>query len=227
MKQNYLKIIFVIDESGSMQGSQSDVIGGFNNFIEEQKTNLYGKVDVTLYKFNNESTKVFSDLPLDSIRTLEKRDYTPGGLTALYDTIGIAINEAEKHTAHLEKDEKPNMVMMVIITDGQENASCEYSAHTVKQMIEKHERNEDWQFIYLGANLSSFSDADDLGIRHRASSSKENLKEKFGKVSEHTAYFREAKSLKANMSYFMDKFIDDLDDKKKKDEKGKDMETDQ
>lgn len=213
MEKNYLKIIFVIDESGSMQGTESDVIGGFNNFIEEQRTKPYGKVDVTLYKFNNESTKVFSDLPLEKIRLIDRRDYNPGGLTALYDTIGIAINEAERHNEYLKIDNKPDMSIMVIITDGQENASIEYSAYAVKQLIEKHERNEDWQFIYLGANLNSFSDADDLGIRHRASSRKENLKEKFGRVSEHTAYFREAKSLKANMSSFMDKFIDDLDDK--------------
>ena len=213
MEKNYLKIIFVIDESGSMQGTESDVIGGFNNFIEEQRTKPYGKVDVTLYKFNNEITKVFSDLPLEKIRLIDRRDYNPGGLTALYDTIGIAINEAERHNEYLKKEDKPDMSIMVIITDGQENASREYSGYAVKQLIEKHERNEDWQFIYLGANLSSFSDADDLGIRHRASSRKENLKEKFGKVSEHTAYFREAKSLKANMSSFMDKFIDDLDDK--------------
>lgn len=213
MEKNYLRIIFVIDESGSMQGTESDVIGGFNNFIVEQKTKPYGKVDVTLYKFNNQSIKVFSDLPLEKIHLIDTRDYNPGGLTALYDTIGIAINEAERHNEHLKKKDKPDMSIMVIITDGQENASREYSGHAVKEMIEKHERNENWQFIYLGANLNSFSDADDLGIRHRASSRKENLKEKFGKVSEHTAYFREANSLKANMNSFMDKFIDDLDDK--------------
>ena len=105
------------------------------------------------------------------------------------------------------------MVMMVIITDGQENASREYSSHRVKELIEKHEQSETWQFIYLGADLSSFADADTLGIRHRASSSKANLKEKFGRVSEHTGYFREAKNLNANMNHFMAKFIEDLDDK--------------
>ncbi len=211
MEKNYLKIIFVIDESGSMQGTESDVIGGFNNFIEEQKTKPYGKVDVTLYKFNNESTKIFSDFPLDKIRPIDRSDYRPGGLTALYDTIGIAINEAEKHTALLEKGEKPDMSIMVIITDGQENASREYSAHAVKQLIEKHERNEDWQFIYLGADISSFSDADDLGIRHKASSRKVNLKEKFGKVSEHTAFFRSA-NLHKDMDYLMKDLMSDLND---------------
>ena len=213
MEKNYLKIIFVIDESGSMQGTESDVIGGFNNFIKEQKSKPYGNVDVTLYKFNNESSRVFRDLPLERIRTLDARDYSPGGLTALYDTIGIAINEAEAHLSYLKKEDKPDMVMMVIITDGQENASREYSSHRVKELIEKHEKSEAWQFIYLGADLSSFADADTLGIRHRASSSKANLKEKCGQVSEHTVYFREAKNLNANMDEYVAKFIEDLDDK--------------
>ena len=110
MEKNYLKIIFVIDESGSMQGTESDVIGGFNNYIKEQKSKPYGNVDVTLYKFNNQSTKVFSDLPLEKIRLIERRDYNPGGLTALYDTIGIAINEADKHLSYLKKEDKPDMV---------------------------------------------------------------------------------------------------------------------
>ncbi len=211
MEKNYLRIIFVIDESGSMQGLQSDVIGGFNNFIEKQKSKPYGKVDVTLYKFNNQSSKVFSNLPLEKTRLIDRRDYNPGGLTALYDTIGIALNEAERHNQYLKKEEKPDMSMMVIITDGQENASREYSAHTVKQLIEKHERNENWQFIYLGADLRSFSDADDLGITHRASSSKAKLKEKFDKVSEHTAFFRNA-NLKKDMDFLMKNFIGNLED---------------
>ena len=215
MKKNYLKIIFVIDESGSMQGTESDVVGGFNSFIEEQKTQPYGKIDVTLYKFNNESSKIFNDLPLSKIRPLTVRDYTPGGLTALYDTIGIAIDEAYKHNTHLENEHRPDMVMMVIITDGQENASREYSAHSVKHLIREHERNEDWQFVYLGADLSSFSDADDLGITHRASSRKSNLKEKFSKVSEHTVLFRSA-NLKTDMDFLMNDFMGDLEEEENK-----------
>ena len=148
---------------------------------------------------------------MNKIRPLSKIDYIPGGSTALYDTIGIAINEADKHINHLKQEHKPGMVMMVVITDGQENASCEYTAHNVKQLIQGHEKNEDWQFIYLGADLSSFADADDLGIKYRASSRKSNLKQKFEKVSDHTMLFREA-DLKENRDDLFEKFIDDLED---------------
>ena len=103
--------------------------------------------------------------------------------------------------------------MMVIITDGQENASREYSAYTVQQLIQGHEKNENWQFIYLGADLSSFADADNLGIRYRASSRKSNLQEKFETVSKHTAIFRQADLNESRDSLF-DKLIDDLEDDK-------------
>lgn len=211
MKKNYLKIIFVIDESGSMHGTESDVIGGFNNFIEKQKAKAYGEIDVTLYKFNNDSSRIFYNLPLDKIRNLERRDYNPGGSTALYDTIGIAISEAKKHKSQIKQKHNPDMTLMVIITDGQENSSREYSAHTVKKLIEKHEQSENWQFIYLGADLSNFIDADTLGFRNRASTGKSSLQEKFNVVSEHTIRFRKA-DLHEDRDVLMCRFVDDLND---------------
>lgn len=212
MKKNYLKIIFVIDESGSMHGTESDVIGGFNSFIKKQKREDYGKIDVALYKFNEKCSKVYNDLPVSKICPLRSRDYTPGGTTALYDAIGVAISEADKNSSHSKQEFKPDMVMMVIITDGQENSSLEYSAHTVQKLIHGHEKNENWQFIYLGADLSNFTDADDLGIKYRVSSRKSNMKGMFNKVSDYTALFRSADLMESGDSLF-EEFMEDLEDK--------------
>ena len=77
MNENYLKIIFVIDESGSMQGTESDVIGGFNNFIEQQKSQPFGKITVSLYKFNTDSSRIFNNLPLSEIKPLTQVNYSP------------------------------------------------------------------------------------------------------------------------------------------------------
>ena len=142
---------------------------------------------------------------------MERRDYNPGGLTALYDTIGIAISETEKHKTNLKQRHRPDMILMVIITDGQENASREYSSLTIKSLIEKNEKRENWQFIYLGADLSNFVDADTLGIRNRASTGKSNLKEKFNVVSEHTILFRKA-NLEEDSDVLMCHFVDDLNE---------------
>ena len=104
--------------------------------------------------------------------------------------------------------------MMVVITDGQENASRESSAHTVKQLIAEHEKSEKWQFVYMGADLSNFADADKLGIKYKASSQKSNLKEKFGKIAKHTSLFRSS-DLNESWDNMFENFMDDLDDEKR------------
>ena len=209
MKENYLKIIFVIDESGSMQGTESDVIGGFNNFIEQQKLHHQGKITFSLYKFNSYWSQILNDLPIEEIRPLTSGDYTPGGLTALYDTIGNAIADIENQSKYTKSEHKASMVMMVIITDGQENASREYDSRKIKQMIQELEQSENWQFIYLGADLENFADADTLGLRHKISSKKIEMKKKFDVISEHTARFRMANPDKDQNSMWND-FMDDL-----------------
>ena len=241
MKENFLKIIFILDESGSMQGTESDVIGGFNKFLEQQKAKAYEKSSVSLYKFNSSWSKIFSDLPLNEIRPLQPGDYTPGGLTALYDAIGIAISEADKQNRHTRPghiaesrpgliaesttecapgataQSKPDMVMMVIITDGQENASREYDSRQVKRLIQEHEQNENWQFIYLGSDLSNFADAEALGFKYKASSYKANLQQKFNIVSEHAILFRKC-NLKEDKEQMMSDFVADLEDNYKETE---------
>ena len=209
MKENYLKIIFVIDESGSMQGTESDVTGGFNNFIEQQKTEHQGKITVSLYKFNSYWSRILNDLPIEEIRPLTNGDYTPGGLTALYDTIGNAINDIEHQSNYTKSEHKASMVMMVIVTDGQENASKEYDSRKVRLMIQELEQSENWQFIYLGADLDNFADADMLGLRHKVSTKKMDMKKKIDVISEHTVRFRMADPDKDQNSMWND-FMDDL-----------------
>ena len=209
MKENYLKIIFVIDESGSMQGTESDVIGGFNNYIEQQKSQQQGKITVSLYKFNSYWSRVLNDLPIEKIRPLTSGDYTPGGLTALYDTIGNSITDIENQTSYTKSEFKASMVMMVIITDGQENASKEYDSRKVRLMIQELEQSENWQFIYLGADLDNFADADMLGLRHKVSTKKMDMKKKIDVISEHTVRFRMADPDKDQNSMWND-FMDDL-----------------
>jgi uncharacterized protein YegL len=192
-----------------MQGTESDVIGGFNNFIEQQKLHHQGKITFSLYKFNSYWSRILNDLPIEEIRPLTSGDYTPGGLTALYDTIGNAIADIENQSKYTKSEHKASMVMMVIITDGQENASREYDSRKIKQMIKELEQSENWQFIYLGADLENFADADILGLRHKISSKKIEMKKKFDVISEHTVRFRMANPDKDQNSMWND-FMDDL-----------------
>lgn len=189
MKPKYLKIVFVIDESGSMQGSNSDVVGGFNSFIEKQKAENTGKITVSLYKFNNLVTRVINNKPAAKVRNLTMEDYRPSGFTALYDAIGQAIHETDKNLTAIPENERPDKVLMVIITDGQENASKEFSSQSVSTLISAHEKLLHWGFIYLGAKLENFTDADALGLKNRVNYQNPKWNKVFDKVSEASVMF--------------------------------------
>ena len=184
MESKYLKIVFVIDESGSMQGSNSDVIGGFNSFVERQKTENTGKITVSLYKFNNLVTRVITNKSAAKVRNLTNEDYTPSGFTALYDAIGQAIHETDKLLSGLNEKERPDKVMVVIITDGEENASKEFSATAIKSVISTHEELLHWSFIFLGSGLDNFNDAEAMGIKNRANAPQWKLKSNINHVAE-------------------------------------------
>lgn len=189
MKTKYLKIVFVIDESGSMQGSNSDVIGGFNSFIEKQKVENTGKIAVSMYKFNNEVTRVINNKPAAKVRTLTNEDYNPSGFTALYDAIGQAIHETDNNLSVLAEKDRPDKVMMVIITDGQENASKEFSATAIKSAIATHEELLNWSFIFLGSGLNDFRDAEAIGIKYQANAPAWKLKKNIDHIAHTTVMY--------------------------------------
>jgi Mg-chelatase subunit ChlD len=184
METKHLKIVFIIDESGSMQGSNSDVIGGFNSFIERQKKENPGKITVSLYKFNDVVTRLINNKSAAKVRNLTNEDYTPSGFTALYDAIGQAIQETSKQLSVLPEKDRPDKVMVVIITDGQENASKEFSATAIKLVISTHEELMHWSFIFLGSGLDNFIDAEAMGIKNRANAPSWKLKSNINHVAE-------------------------------------------
>jgi len=187
MKKNSLKIVFVIDESGSMSGSESDVIGGFNGYVDKVRKDNPGEVVVSLYKFSDSVERVVANKKISAIKKLTEEDYVPGGFTALYDAIGQAVTDADGEVAALTGEGKPDAVLFVIITDGQENASRVFTAAGVQALIGTHERLLDWSFVYLGSGLENLEDADKLGMKNKVSSKKANLMSNFCCVAEVSA----------------------------------------
>jgi len=213
METKHLKIVFIIDESGSMEGSNSDVIGGFNSFIEKQKKDNPGKITVSLYKFNNLVTQVIGNKPAAKVRKLTTEDYTPSGFTALYDAIGQAIHETDKQLSSQPEKQRPDKVMLVIITDGQENASKEFSATAIKSAISTHEDLLHWSFIFLGSGLSDFKDAEALGIKNRANAPQWKLKSNIDHVAESSIMY--CMSAESDEKEIIDNLVSDLNDPKK------------
>ena len=166
---NYSEVICVVDRSGSMASVWDDTVGGINEFIKKQKE-IPGKANLSLVFFDTEY-----DMPFDGVsvkdRVFDKpmtfADYAPRGGTALYDALGKAINAAN---ARFEKN-KPNKVIMCIVTDGHENSSREFTQESVKKLIEKQTSENDWEFVYLGANQDAFAVGGGIGIAQRSCAS--------------------------------------------------------
>jgi len=164
MKKEYTHISVIIDKSGSMHGTQTDTIGGFNTFLGEQQE-VDGKGTLTLIQFDDQY-EVHEDMsPLNSVESLTHKTYAPRGSTALLDAIGKTINTTESKIKDLKKKDRPEKVIFLIITDGHENASREFSKSNISEMVKRHEDDDGWDFVFIGANIDSFSEGGGMGVR--------------------------------------------------------------
>jgi uncharacterized protein YegL len=160
MRTDLADITLVIDRSGSMQGIRSDAEGGVNAFIEKQ-TREPGEALLTLVQFDTEYEFVHRGIPVQQVPRYE---LSPRGQTALLDAIGRAINETGQRLAAMNEQDRPGVVIFVVMTDGRENASHEFTKSEVKQMIELQQAKYNWHFTFLGADQDAFAEAGGLGI---------------------------------------------------------------
>ncbi len=164
MRQDLTDITLVVDRSGSMKSCLSDAEGGINHFIEEQKTGD-GDAVLTLVQFDNEYEFVHSGVPVSEVPSFRLR---PRGGTALLDAVGRAINEAGERLDKMPEDQRPGCVVFVIVTDGHENASKEFTQAQVRELITNQRDAYNWQFTFLGADEKAFDEAVAMGISRQA-----------------------------------------------------------
>lgn len=163
--KNLTDITIVLDRSGSMQTIKSDMEGAFGNFIAEQSAVTSDECLVSLYQFDTQVDCVYSTRPLSLV---PKLDIVPRGGTALNDGLAYAIADTGARLSRLSEEYRPARVVFVVITDGDENSSREYSAHQVKNMVKHQTDKYNWQFVYLGANQDAFEAGRGLGF-HKGS----------------------------------------------------------
>lgn len=183
MKENFIHVCFVIDESGSMYSSQADVIGGFKRVIDEQKAVKDGTCSVSLFKFADNVTEIYRGKDVEKVEYLDEHTYSPGGCTAMNDGIGTAIDAIGKWLDGMKESEKPEKNLIVIMTDGMENASKEYDFNRIKEMIKHQEDKYNWTFMYLGTDITDAKAAVDLGIKSRGFSSRANVMSNYDTVN--------------------------------------------
>ncbi|MBE6496610.1 MAG: VWA domain-containing protein [Methanobrevibacter thaueri] len=172
--QEAMDLIFIMDRSGSMSGSEADTIGGFNSFIQQEiKKELNTRVTTIL--FDHDYEVLYERKPIHEVPKLTDREYWVRGSTALLDAIGRTINTLDKKI--------DNKTLVVIMTDGYENSSREYTKEQIKNLISNH----NWEFIYIGADIDSYAEARKFGFHesHIANyrKSKQGIKDVYASVS--------------------------------------------
>jgi len=148
-----LHIVIILDESGSMDTIRDSTISAINEFIDSQRKQE-GKTWVTLTKFDTEYQTLYEYTPIDKVAPLDKSTYKPDGCTALHDAIGTTINKLRYNTTK---------TMVVVMTDGQENSSREYTLYTIKSLIDEM-KTKSWDFVFMGANIDSYAIGGSYGI---------------------------------------------------------------
>ena len=187
-KLNETEIVVVLDRSGSMGSIQDSTVKGFNTFILEQK-NSDGEAFVTLVQFDHEYNMNYKSVPIKEVQDLIVGEtYIPRGYTALLDAIGKTIEELET-----DRD-----VVFVIITDGEENQSRTYKADAIKKIIETHENEKGWKFVFMGANQNAITTANTYGISGNNAltyaADNEHVTMAYASVGSNIKSFRSAKS---------------------------------
>ena len=143
------QITFLLDRSGSMESCWDDVLGGFNAFIKDQDPNA----TLTLVQFDHEYTIPYENLKMSEVQPLTRETYKPRGSTALLDALGQFIKSVPE----------TKTPVVVIFTDGLENASKTYTKAHIKDLVEERQ-NKGWTFVYMGANQDAFAEAGSMGI---------------------------------------------------------------
>ena len=155
-------ITFVLDSSGSMSHIEDDTRGGFNTFLADQRDEP-GHATVTLYDFDTTVELVYERYPISDAPELTDESYTPSGKTALHDAIYRAITETADWINASESNEQPETVIVVVLTDGKENASETHQAR-VREQIELRRKEYDWEFLFIGANQDAALTAEQMGM---------------------------------------------------------------
>ncbi len=194
-----MDVVFLLDRSGSMGGMERDTIGGYNSYLNKQRNK---NVKVTTILFDNEYEILHQRENIKNVHNLTKKEYYVRGCTALLDAVGKTISLMDK--------EEAKKVIFIITTDGLENASKEYNKEQIKRLIKSH---ENWEFMYIGANIDSYSEGASIGIKKTNISnyrkSKTGVKNLFSSLGKALESFYECNMVCADWKEDLEDFIDD------------------
>jgi hypothetical protein len=154
-------VLSITDMSGSMHHLADDVRGGYNTWIESLRADTDARYRVTVVNFDDRYEVLAVNAKLKDVPAYTTANYMPRGSTALRDAIGRTILDFEKAVPVLGDDDR---VLLVVQTDGKENASREYTATAIADMISEREKGGKWKCLYLGAHPDAWDQSSTLGF---------------------------------------------------------------
>jgi uncharacterized protein YegL len=163
-KKGLTHITYIIDRSGSMEPLAGDVIGGFNSFLKDQ-SDAPGEATLSLVLFDNQVDFLCDGVPIKQVAPLNNSTYCARATTALLDAVHMAIERTGNRLSAMKESDRPEKVMVVIMTDGLENASTMVTRESLAARIRHQEQKYSWNFVFMGANQDAFAEASGLGIR--------------------------------------------------------------
>lgn len=169
MKQDLTYIAILLDRSGSMQGSEKDVLGGVNTFLSEQRK-VPGSAIVTMARFDTEYETIYEDVALTTARDLVPMDFVPRGSTALNDSLNRLITHVGAKLASMKEEDRPARVIFLVFSDGEENASKEVAGIEVKAKVQHQEKEYSWKFLFFGMGIDGLAVGASVGVKGFSSS---------------------------------------------------------
>lgn len=183
-------IEFILDQTGSMCSCHNETVLSFNDFLKEQKSQT-GKCLLTLTKFDSyKNITPYTDLDIQIVPEMFSDWFIPGGTTNLRDTIGERIDALEKR---LENWTQKPKVLIVVMTDGGDNASRAYTETQISSKL-KIKNTDGWTFVYLGIDQNALDIGSRLGFRAEniKSFARSDLTQSMAQLSRATTAFRAA-----------------------------------
>jgi len=163
INNEYTKIICILDRSTSMGVIIDQAINGFNEFLIGQQ-NCEGKASMTTVMFDSSYEKLYENIDIHKVEKFNRKTYSPRGCTALYDAIGVTIDEEIDNLGEITLKDRPDKTLCVILTDGEENSSKQYNQSKIKTLVDDMKENFNWEFIFLAANQDAALAATSIGI---------------------------------------------------------------
>ena len=201
MNKNLTEIVYILDRSGSMSGLEKDTIGGYNSFLKKQKAE-HGQAVVTTVLFDDKCEIIHDRVDIRKVRPLTNRQYYARGMTALLDAIGETISHVSGRHKNALSNEVPGKTIVVITTDGYENASRKYNYSMVNEMVNLQKEKYGWEFLFLGANIDAIETATGFGITKECAvtyaADEVGTKLNFASVSEAVSDMRASRPLASN-----------------------------